>query len=123
MAGLYFKFVNIPKKIEKHFYFEGGIRSLVSHLNMAKKPLHKVFYINNNWQDPDSDKQIGVEVALQYADSFNERLESYVNVIHTPDGGAHLTGFRMGLNRVLKDYANKNSLLKEKESFSTEDLK
>ncbi|MEN8253629.1 MAG: DNA gyrase subunit B [Patescibacteria group bacterium] len=123
MAGLYFQFYNVSKNIEKHFYFEGGIRSLVSHLNMAKKPLHKVFYINNNWQDPESDKQIGVEVALQYADSFNERLESYVNVIHTPDGGAHLTGFRMGLNRVLKDYANKHSLLKEKESFSTDDLK
>jgi len=123
MAGLYFQLFDEITKQEKHFYFEGGIRSLVGHLNMARKPLHTSFYVNNTWHDANSQKQIGVEIALQYSESFNERVESYVNVIHTPDGGTHLTGFRMGLTRSLKDYADKQSLLKENETFTPDDLK
>ena len=123
MAGLYFQLFNRLSGHTKHFYFEGGIRSLVTHINMSKRPLHKVFYTSDTWVDDQSNKQIGVEIALQYSDTYNERAESFVNVIHTPDGGTHIAGFRMGLNRVLKDYATKNSLLKEKESFSNEDIK
>ncbi len=123
MAGLYFQFYDSIEEVTKHFYFEGGIKSLVVHLNMTRKPLHEVFYVDNNWTDPDTGKQISAEIAVQYSDSYSERVESYVNVIHTPDGGTHLTGFRMGLNKVLKDYATKYNLLKEKESFSTDDLK
>jgi DNA gyrase subunit B len=67
--------------------------------------------------------KIGVEVAMQYNDSYTENLQSYANVIKTPDGGTHLTGFRMALNKVLKDYATKYGLLKEKESFTSDDLK
>lgn len=123
MAGLYFQFVDDLNETEKHFYFEGGIRSLVSHINMTKKPLHQVFYLNKFWQDSDTKKKVGVEVALQYNDSFTEKVESYVNVIHTPDGGAHVQGFRSALGKVLRDYATKNKLLKEKESFNVEDVK
>lgn len=123
MAGLYFEFHDLIHKIEKHYYFEGGIRSLVKHLNMNKKPLHDVFYGEGVWEDESSKKKIGVEIALQYSDSFNERVESYVNVIHTPDGGTHLTGFRMALNRLLKDYADKQGLLRDNESFTTDDLR
>src|SRR5258708_37611507 len=128
MAGLYFEFhdaFGMPDGIftQNHFYFEGGIRSLVEHINMTKKPLHEVVYTSNTWTDEVTKKKIGVEVALQYNDTYTERVESYANVIKTPDGGAHLTGFRMALNKVLKDYAMKNGLVKEKEVFSTEDLK
>ena len=137
MAGLYFEFhdyvpsasggssagSDLPIPYIHHFYFEGGIRSLVEHLNMTKKPLHEVVYTSGTWTDEVTGKKIGVEVALQYNDTYTERVESYANVIKTPDGGTHLTGFRMGLNKVLKDYATKNGLIKEKEIFSTEDLK
>lgn len=123
MAGLYFKFYNHVSSETRHFYFEGGISSLVTHLNLQRKPLHDTFHVDSSWTDDSTGKQIGVEVALQYADTFTERVESYVNVIHTPDGGAHLSGFRTGLNKVLKDYATKNNLLKEKENFTTDDLK
>ncbi len=123
MAGLYFQFFDSIEDVSKHFYFEGGIKSLVSHINMTRKPLHDVFYTDGTWTDDTTGKQISAEIALQYADVYNEKVESYVNVIRTPDGGAHLTGFRMGLNKVLKDYATKHNLLKEKESFSTDDLK
>lgn len=123
MAGLYFQLDDRIQNVIKHYYFEGGIKSLVQHINMSRKPLHPVFYTEGDWTDETTGKQISAEIALQYSDSYNERVESYVNVIRTADGGTHLTGFRMALNKVLKDYATKNNLLKEKESFSTDDLK
>ena len=48
-----------------------------------------------------------MEVAIQYNDGFSESVESYVNVIHTVEGGTHLTGFRMALTRAINDYAKK----------------
>lgn len=123
MAGIYFQLIDHIEESEQHFYFEGGIRSLVNHLNMYKKKMHDVMYTSADWEDPDTGKRIGIEVALQYTDAYNERVESYVNVIHTPDGGAHVSGFRSALGHVLRTYAKKNNLLKEKESFTSEDLK
>ncbi len=123
MAGIYFQMHDTISAVEEHFYFEGGVRSLVEHLNMDKKALHEVFYASEFWTDETTNKRIGVEVALQYNDSFVEKLESYVNVIHTPDGGAHVNGFRMALGKVLRDYADKNGLIKENENFTAEDMK
>ncbi|MBU0975067.1 DNA gyrase subunit B [Patescibacteria group bacterium] len=123
MAGIYFEFIDEIVGKEQHFYFEGGIRSLVEHINMNRKPLHEVVYVNEDWKDEETGKHIGIEIAIQYNDSYTEKLESYVNVIHTPDGGAHVNGFRNGLGYVLRDYAKKNNLLKEKEMFTTDDMK
>ncbi len=123
MAGIYFQFFDLIEGSEQHFYFEGGIRSLVEHLNMTRKSLHKVFYVNSDWQDPDTGKNIGIELALQYNDTYNEHTESYVNVIHTPDGGTHVQGFRLALGRVVREYAEKNNLIKEKELFVADDLR
>lgn len=123
MAGIYFELHDQVENQTQHYYFEGGIRSLVEHINMNRKPLHPVFHTEKTWEDPESKKRIVVEVAVQYNDSFNEKLESYVNVIHTPDGGTHVNGFRMALGKVMRDYANDNKLMKEKESFTSEDLR
>ncbi|NCN87578.1 MAG: DNA gyrase subunit B [Candidatus Pacebacteria bacterium] len=123
MAGLHFELLDDIEKVHKHFYFEGGIKSLVQHINMSRKPLHDVFYTQGEWKDPENNKQIAMEIALQYNDSYNERLESYVNVIRTPDGGTHLQGFKNALSRVLRDYATEHKLLKEKEAFVADDLK
>ncbi|MBP7875449.1 DNA gyrase subunit B [Candidatus Woesebacteria bacterium] len=123
MAGIYFQLVDSVNSSEDHFYFESGIRSMVEHINMDKKAMHDVIYVDKFWQDEQTGKKIGVEVAMQYNDSYNERLESYVNVIHTSDGGAHVNGFRMALGKVLRDYADKNGLIKEKEAFTAEDMK
>lgn len=122
MAGLYFELYDDIEQTHKHFYFEGGIRSLVRHINMTRKPLHKVFFSTDVWEDEITHKKIGIEIALQYNDTFNERVESYVNVIRTPDGGTHINGFRMALSKVIRDYAEAHELIKEKESFSMEDL-
>lgn len=123
MAGIYFQFIDLLADTNKHYYYEGGIRSLVEHINMTKKALHDVVHVDQVWTDPDTNKKIGVEIALQYNDSYNERLESYVNVIRTPDGGAHVNGFKNAIGYVLRDYAKKNNLLKEKESFTTDDMR
>lgn len=123
MAGIYFQFIDKIENTTQHFYFEGGIRSLVEHLNMSKKQLHPVFYTEGEWRDEKANKRIGVEVALQYNDSYLEKTDSYVNVIRTTDGGTHINGFRLALGRVMRSYAEKNNLLKEKETFVTEDLK
>jgi DNA gyrase subunit B len=122
MAGLYFELYDSIEDEQKHYYFQGGIRSLVKHINMTRKPLHEVFHTSGDWTDDQTGKHIGVEVALQYNDTFNEKVDSYVNVIHTYDGGTHVAGFRSALSKVLRDYAESKELIKEKDSFSLEDL-
>lgn len=122
MAGLYFELYDQIEGVEKDYYFEGGIKSLVKHINMTRKPLHKVFHTSGDWTDETTGKKIGVEVALQYNDTFNEKVDSYVNVIHTYDGGTHVAGFRSALSKSLRDYAEAKELIKDKEAFTLEDL-
>lgn len=123
MAGIYFVLNDNVTEVEKHYYFEGGIKSLVEHLNIGKEVLHEVFYGSDNWTDDESGMEIGVEVALQYNDSYREIVDSYVNVINTPDGGTHINGFTMALGRVLRDYAEKNELIKKDENFVASDVR
>lgn len=101
------------------FYFEGGIRSYVEHLNKGKDAINEpTFYVERENGD------VTVEVAIQYCDSYNEQVKSFANNIHNPEGGTHLTGFRTALTRVINDYARKNSLIKEKdESLTGEDVR
>lgn len=93
---------------EANFYFEGGIVSLVKALNRNKEALHTPIYITKASETLNST----VEIAIQYNDSFSETVESYVNVIPTPEGGTHLTGFRMALTRAINDYAKKLGVTK-----------
>lgn len=123
MAGIYFQFVDKIEDTEEHFYFEGGIQSLVEHLNGSKKTLHDVFYTSGDWEDENTKKHIGVEIALQYNDTYLEKVDSYVNVIRTPDGGTHVNGLRLALGRIVREYAEKNGLIKDKESFTADDLR
>jgi len=104
------------KDCEKTFYFEGGITSLVRHLNRNREVRHR--YPINISKTLDSTI---VEVALQYNEGFAESVFSFANCVNTADGGTHLTGFRSALTRVLNDYARKNKLLKEDEPNLTGD--
>jgi DNA gyrase subunit B len=102
---------------EASFYFEGGIVSLVKALNRNKETLHPPIYITK------TDEKINstVEIAMQYNDSFSEAVESYVNIIPTPEGGSHLTGFRMALTRAINDYAKKIGVTKSTDDNITGD--
>ncbi len=104
--------------LEKHFYFEGGITSLVKHLNKNKLAIHNPITIRKQ------SGEVGVEVAIQYNDSFNEIVESFANVINTVEGGTHLTGFRTALTRSINDYAKKTGIIKTgEESLTGEDMR
>ena len=98
------------------FYFEGGIKSYVKRLNQGKEVLSDdIFYVDKTIEDS------GVEIAVQYNDTFAETMKPFANNVLTPDGGTHVVGFRTALNRVINDYARKNGLLKEKEDNLTGD--
>ena len=98
------------------FYFEGGITSYVKRLNNGKEVVSdSIFYVDKQIEDA------GVEIAVQYNDSFAETMKPFANNVLTPDGGTHVVGFRTALNRVINDYARKNGLLKEKEDNLTGD--
>ncbi len=98
------------------FYFEGGIKSYVKHLNIGKEALtDEIFYVEKAVED------CMVEIAVQYNDTYNEIVKPFANNVLTNDGGTHLIGFRTAMTRVINDYARKNSLLKEKEENLTGD--
>ncbi len=102
------------KDLEKTFYFEGGINSLVRHLNRNREVRHRSpIYIAKTIDST------MVEASLQYNDGFSESIFSFANCVNTADGGTHLTGFRSALTRVLNDYARKNKLIKEDDSNLT----
>ena len=96
------------QKVE--YCYEGGIKDFVIYLNETKKPLFDKPIYYSGVKD-----NIALEVAIQYNDSYTESSVSYVNNIPTPEGGTHETGFKMGLTRVLNDFARKNGILKDKD--------
>ncbi|QQS39530.1 DNA gyrase subunit B [Candidatus Woesebacteria bacterium] len=98
---LTFHFRNETDDDEAHYYFEGGIATLVRHSTRDKQPISNVIYFSKTSED------ITVDIAVQYTDAYAENVKGFVNGIHTPDGGTHVTGFRMSLTRSIMDYAKK----------------
>lgn len=98
------------------FYFDGGIKSYVKHLNIGKEIISdEIFYIERQVEDT------MVEIAVQYTDAYVETVKAFANNVFNPDGGTHMVGFRTALTRVINDYARKNGILKEKEENLTGD--
>jgi len=88
-------------KSEK-FYFEGGIKAFVRHLNKLQTPLHSsVVYINKTTKD------INVEIAIQWNESYRENMYCFANTIRQRDGGTHLAGYRGALTRTINSYIDK----------------
>ena len=101
------------------FYYEGGLVEYVAMLNKNKGPIHETIV---NVEGEESD--IKVEVALQYNESYNESIYSFVNNITTPEGGTHEDGARRALTRILNKYASGAGILKEKDDpLSGEDVR
>ncbi len=117
--GLSITLIDERNDREMTFYFEGGIRSYVRHLNRSKNVLHPLpFYMTREVGD------FVVEVAMQYNDSYGESIHTFANNVNTIDGGTHLTGFRSALTRTMNEYARKNGMLKENDpNLSGDDVR
>jgi DNA gyrase subunit B len=110
----------------EEFLFPDGIVEFVKDLNRGKNALHKeVILIKREMPSQEEpDKIYGVDIALQYSDSYHENVFSFVNNIHTIEGGTHLVGFRTALTRALNNWARQEKILKDKDPVPTgEDFK
>ena len=118
--GLRIRFLDERQDLETSFYFEGGIVSFVRHLNKDKVVLHKPPFYAERQVD-----LVNVEVAMQYTDSYDrDSIYAFANNINNADGGAHITGFRTAITRVINNYARAKNILKEKEdNLSGDDVR
>ncbi len=101
------------------FHAKGGLKEFVQHLNATRKGLHQeVMYIETTRDD------VGIELAMQYNDGYNENVFSFVNNINTHEGGTHLTGYKAALTRVINNYASKGGFLKKSDfTLSGDDVR
>ncbi len=103
-AGVSITLVDERDDKRQVFHYEGGIQSFVEYINTNKRPLHDIIYIGGEKEDT------AVEVALQYSDTYNENLYSFVNNINTIEGGTHVIGLKSALTRTLNSYADQNKM-------------
>ena len=98
------------KQRKSDFHFDGGLKSFVEFLNKGKEVLHtEPIYI-------EKDGEVPVEVVLQYTTSYSENIYTFVNNIHTIEGGTHLEGFKRALTKSFNDYARAKKILKDNDS-------
>lgn len=117
--GIYITLADDRNDEKVEYHFEGGIVSFVEHLNENKDNLHPhPIYLHGS-----KDTTVA-EVAIQYNDSYNENIYSFVNNINTQEGGTHLSGFKSAITRSINDYARKYNVLKENdENLSGDDVR
>ena len=108
-----------PEGRSETFHFAGGIIEFVNFVDQNKDKINaKPIYLEGE------KNSIIVEVAMQYCDTYNENVFTYVNNINTEEGGTHLSGFRKALTRTINNYARANKLLKDNEdALSGDDVR
>ena len=91
------------------YHYDNGIKSFVEYINEDKTPINNIHHFKGTKDG------IEVEIAMQYTDSYNENIISFVNNVKTIDGGSHEVGFKTALTKCFNDYARKNNYLKAKD--------
>ena len=118
IKGLTIEVIDEEDERYEKYYYEDGLTAFVNYLNEDKKPLHNVIAFEGM-----KDK-IGIEIAMQYTDSYNETIVSFVNDVKTVDGGSHEVGFKTALTRAFNDYAKNNGYFKGKDkAFEGSDVR
>ncbi len=117
-SGVHIKFLDERNGEGGDFKYERGIIEFVEHLNRASDTLHPDVILINGEKDGTQ-----YEIAMQYSTEFTENVQSYVNNIHTIEGGTHVSGFRAALTRTLNNYGKKENLYKSNTVLSGDDFR
>lgn len=104
-----------PQPREEVFYYKGGIKAYVEHLNEGTDVLHRPIYFRGEREG------VEVDIAIQYNDGIHETILSYANAIHTAEGGTHLSGFKSAVTAAINNYAFSSGMRKEKQRRLTGD--
>jgi len=104
--GVRITFEDERSDVKEEFFYKGGIIEFCEHLNRRNTPLHKAIYIDGEKSD------IQVEVAIQYNDTYFDKILSFANNINTTEGGTHLIGFKSALTRTINQYATSSNVPK-----------
>lgn len=114
-SGVRIVFTDERTDTTKVYEHKGGLSEFVRYINQGKQTLNDIFHFNSQSQD------IGVEVALQWSDNYNEKVLCFTNNIPQKDGGTHLSGFRSALTRCLNAYMDSENLTKKEKVQVTGD--
>lgn len=118
LNGIRFIITDERVKQTREYYYEDGLIAFMKYIHEDVEVLGDVITIQDNSQP------IGVSIALQYNEGYNEDTYSYVNLVRTHDGGSHVAGFRSGFTKVINDYARKHNILKDKDkNFEGSDIR
>ena len=109
LKGITIEVIDEEDERDIKFHYDRGLEEFVEDLNKGKNTLHKVLSINGMKDKMD------IEIAMQYTESYNENIVSFVNNVKTIDGGTHEVGFKTALTRVFNDYAKNNGFIKGKD--------
>jgi DNA gyrase subunit B len=117
-AGLKITFEDERSNKKEEFIYAGGLVEFVKWLNRTKETIHaKPVYFKKASDD------LIIEVGIQYNNSYNDNIQSFVNTINTIEGGTHVAGFKTALTRVINDYAEKKGIIKKDEKLEGDDVR
>ena len=109
LPGLTIEVIDEEDKKQVKYHYEAGLTSFVEYINENKEILHKVINFNG------AKNGIEVNIAMQYTNTYQESILSFVNNVKTSDGGTHEVGFKTGITKAFNDYAKSNNLFKAKD--------
>ena len=110
LSNVTIEVIDEEDNLNAKYHYEKGIVSFVEYMNEEKRTLHQPIHFTS------TKNRIEVDIAMQYTDSYNEQILSFVNNVKTSDGGTHEVGFKTGITKAFNEYAKNNGILKGKDS-------